>query len=198
MDSVVNVEKLQRMNVLVRELERHGMSRDAAMQEAGGILSREQPPEPEVPPPMFPQSAAKEAPKEEQLPESPGSALLEAKYQYLFEQSFRKYDRLIEDLKSQLSRVTTELDMLRADVRQLAAQHEKLRAERVMLPPPAEHPHPEIEQLRQQLVNEPAVQPGPIRVEAPAPQPEKKQHPRQGNYKPEDVSMEKFFYFGHK
>lgn len=198
MDSVLNVEKLQRMNVLVRELERHGMSRDAALQEAEGILSRERPAEPEHPQPMFPQHAAREASKEEPLPESSGSALLEAKYQYLFEQSFRKYDRLIEDMASQLSRVATELDMLRADVRQIASQHEKFKAERVMVPPAPAHPHPEIEQLRQQLVHEPAVQPELVRVEAPAPQPEKKQHPRQGNYKPEDVSMEKFFYFGHK
>jgi hypothetical protein len=204
MDEVVNIEKLQRMNVLIRELERHGMARDAAVHEAESILSRESPKEnDDYPEPMFPKAAAA---KPEPAPEPiqpAGSALLEAKYQYLFEQSFRKFEREVGELKAHLSRVTTELDMLRADLRQLASQHERLKAERAAAPVHAAPAQPavnhDIESLRQQLVSEPVAAPAPVQaVEAKPEEPKKPQHPRQGNYKPEDVSVEKFFYFGHK
>jgi len=98
------------------------------------------------------------------------AALLERKYQLLLEMNSKKFEQTITTLQDQISQLSTEVS--------------RLRKEFTAATPPAQT----------------TQQPASHHTQTPAEQPvqKKESHPRQGNFGPGDVSIEKMFYFGKK
>jgi septal ring factor EnvC (AmiA/AmiB activator) len=97
------------------------------------------------------------------------SNLVEEKFKILFQQQMQKYEKQVQLLKDTIQGLAMEQQALRSQIAEL--QNMKQREQ------------PVIKQQESQRA---------LSSENKAP------HPRQGNYKPEDVDIKKMFYFGHK
>jgi len=100
-------------------------------------------------------------------------ALMEAKYKMLMEQQMKKYEQYLAKLGETTQSLVNEVQALKMNHQSLLQEVQQLKSSGVSV----QKQQPE----RQKVLDEkPAV------------------HPRQGNYKPEDVDIQKMFYFGHK
>ena len=156
---VLSVDKIRKMNSLVKEFKKHGMSGDSdnAVNEVSGRLYGE------------PREQINETITAEPTQSSIASgddALIEQKYKLLMDMEKRKVEQEITMLRETINSLTNEIQVLRAELKHAAEQsNQKFK-----------------EKDKQDVLKTVP----------------KEDHPRQGNYKPEDVSVEKMFYFGHK
>lgn len=151
---VIDVEKMKKMNSLVKEFKKHGMNADSteATNQIKGMLYKQAPEQREMQGIHAAESVE-------------GTELIEQKYQLLLEMNNKRFQQEIEALKTALNNLGSELQMLKAELKRVAEQ-------------PLQKPK---EKDKQEVLKT-------VPNEA---------HPRQGNYKPEDVSIEKMFYFGN-
>jgi prophage DNA circulation protein len=99
-----------------------------------------------------------------------GSAMIEEKYKLLFEQQMKKYEKQIQLMKDTIQAMAMEFQTIKS---QMA----------------------DVQTMKQQMREQPVIKQQESQRALPS---EKPVHPRQGNYKPEDVDIKKMFYFGHK
>lgn len=98
--------------------------------------------------------------------------LMEAKYKMLMEQQLKKYEQYLAKLGETTQSLINEVQAIKMQHQSLQQEVQQLKSSGVSV-----QKQPE----RQKVLDEkPAT------------------HPRQGNYKPEDVDIQKMFYFGHK
>ena len=116
------------------------------------------------------------------------SFLLEKKLQMLVEIATKKYDREILELRAQVNYLNQELETVRSNVK-------SIRIEQAQQPSPAlQHAHQEapaakpVEHISDQQVASAAASGESVSLRM----------AKSGNYKSEDVSVEKFFYYGNK
>ncbi len=97
--------------------------------------------------------------------------LMERKYELAIEQLKEEFSQQIVALNSQINSLTAEVSSLRIKLDDVKSV-------------PVSNPEPQ-----QKLV---------VEVPPPPASAEKKEHPRQGSFKSEDVPIDKYFYFGNK
>lgn len=128
------------------------------------------------------------------------SYLMERKLQLLVEMHTKKYEKEITSLKEQLASVMTQLETMQTNVKGLRQD--------VSLPPsqklPEQSPRQEIQLnlQRQPILDTPSIplNDGGQQQQLPRSTPADSSVTSQkcGEYTPDDVSVEKFFYFGAK
>jgi uncharacterized protein (DUF3084 family) len=97
--------------------------------------------------------------------------LMEEKFKLLFAQQIQKSDKQLQLLRDTMQALSIEVQSQRN----------------------------QINDLRQQLASRPAVsQASAQETQKVLPASDKPKHPRQGDFKPGDVDIQKMFYFGHK
>jgi len=99
-----------------------------------------------------------------------GSAIIEEKYRMLFDQQMKKVDKQMQLMKDTIQAMAMEFQAVKSQMADL-------------------------QQMRSQIL-EKAKQPDTQKALPSDAKPAT--HPRQGNYKPADVDIQKMFYFGHK
>ncbi len=98
--------------------------------------------------------------------------LMEARYKMLLEQETRKFATAITELRDSNQRLLTELQAIKMQTDSMMQELNSLKSAGA---------RPQAQPERQKtLEDKPAT------------------HPRQGNFKSEDVDIQKMFYFGHK
>ena|SRR3989338_8939969 len=113
------------------------------------------------------------------------SFLLERQLKMLIEISTKKYDHEISSLKATVASLQQEIDTLRANVKSIRVEQAQQPVHQHAHEAPL---HPVVAAAREQAPQE-------------APRPNETVSmtmARTGNYKSEDVSVDKFFYFGNK
>ncbi|MAF35194.1 hypothetical protein CMO91_05090 [Candidatus Woesearchaeota archaeon] len=168
----MDIEKAKKVNSLARELQQgFSLTNDEAFRQARAVFNE--------PPNIHPQQPHVPVATEEDVEESP---------------------ELQQAVDSQ--RYFQEINTLRNDVATLSAEVVNLRSEleRIKLAPSPEPPVPEPAPVPDTPPPEPEPIPEPAQPDDPAPVEEKevKEHPRSGGYRPEDVAIDKMFYFGSK
>ncbi len=165
----MDIERLKKINQMTKELQRAGFAGNS--REAfsqADSLFRPPAEESAVAPAQHNQEPV-EAPSAQHA--APADFLVEKKVALLVDMHTKKLNADVTFLQAQIQQLQSELQMLRQEVRTKPAA-------------------PAVSQ-----VAAPSMPPAP----AAAPAPEKKEsHPRQGDFKPGDVSIEKMFYFGKK
>ena len=109
------------------------------------------------------------------------SFLLERQLKMLIEIATKKYDSEITALKSHVATLQQDIETLRANVK-------SIRVEQSQAPQPVQHV-----QQHSAPVEQHHVDAAPRQNETPS-----MTMARTGNFKSEDVSVDKFFYFGNK
>jgi len=99
--------------------------------------------------------------------------LLEKKYKFLLEQNNDRLLNEINSLKKSTSSLVVELNLIKSQIRQ---QGEKIRNQ--------ESNQPVEKEVQKKIEDTKEIK--------------KESHPKQGSFQPEDVSIEKIFYFGEK
>lgn len=100
-----------------------------------------------------------------------GSAIIEEKYKMLFEQQMKTVNKQLQLMKDTISAMAMEFQAVKSQMADLQAMKSQLQAQ----------PKSVVQETQKAL---PSDKPG--------------SHPRQGNFKPQDVDIQKMFYFGHK
>jgi hypothetical protein len=156
---VLSVDKIRKMNSLVKEFKKHGMSEnsDNAVNEVSGKLYGE---------PSAQTNDTIAGEPMQPIVATGDDALIEQKYQLLMDMEKKKVEQEINSLRETISNLNNEIQVLRAELKHAAEQS-----------------NPKLKEKEKQDVLKTVP---------------KEDHPRQGNYRPEDVSVEKMFYFGHK
>jgi len=176
----MDVEKLMKMNAMVKELQKHNCasSREDAVRQAEGIYnpsgevaidnsSSELVVEQKI---QAPVSISASAPAQTVAATGGFGALEQRRFEMLLESNNKRYDEKI-------SALTNEILSLRS---QLASQVDGLKMElRNLIDNKAQKIVHVVEETQKVLKTEPKVA-----------------HPRQGNFTSDDVSIDKFFYFG--
>jgi len=108
---------------------------------------------------------------EAKVPEENEFRSLERRYKYLLEQNNGVILNEIDSLKKSMNSLIAELNLVKSQIQQ---QGEKLKLQTY---PEKKETQKKIEEKKADKTNF---------------------HPKQGNYNPEDVSIEKIFYFGKK
>jgi len=116
------------------------------------------------------------------------SFLLEKKLQLLVEMATKKYDREILELKVQIHQLSQDVETLRANLKGIRAEQAQQPAHHA--PTPHEEPKaaPRVERLSDQQVAQASASGESVSLRM----------AKSGNYNSEDVSVEKFFYYGNK
>jgi multidrug resistance efflux pump len=117
------------------------------------------------------------------------SFLLERQLKMLMEISTKKYDKEIAELKSHMSHLQQDLETLRANVKSIRVEQAQAAHQPA---PPAVHHEPPVEHKPEHISNQEIAQ------ASNAGESVSMRMARTGNYQSEDVSVEKFFYFGNK
>jgi len=166
----MDVTNLMKVNVLAKELKKHGFASDIndAVSQAEGMVS-EQPQIQEIS-----TRTLEDQEKKVQAGEQAKLRELETKFYCLMQEQDKKHAEQMKCLQENLKLMLQEIQLLK----EMKFEKQKEIIEEVKKEMPA---------------------PQPMAQEAPRQEAEKKEaHPRQGNYKSEDVSIEKFFYFGNR
>jgi len=167
----IDIEKLKKMNNLIKDLKHQGFadSSNEALNQASNFYNHDL--GGVVPENKKPQY---EEPKQTSQLETPADspqiseAYLETKFQLLLEMNNKKFSEEFNRLHSKISMLNDEVSSLRMELRKTEFKQEK--------------PKPKIEEPVQQQ-------------QLPVDQ-KKEDHPRQGKYTSQDVSVEQFFKFG--
>ncbi|MEM4368955.1 MAG: hypothetical protein QXU88_01345 [Candidatus Woesearchaeota archaeon] len=160
------------MNVLVKELQRHNFA--TSSEEA--LIQADQVYAPEELTAANGVALVVEKPSQEPIKSEaqtnyqklPISTLEQKRFEMLLEANNKFYEKRFEELKASISALQTEIGQLRFELKKVT---EKVQQ-------PSEQP---LARVETKTVGEKA---------------EKEAHPRQGNYTSDDVSIDKFFYFG--
>ena len=193
----MDVEKLKKMNFLIKELKDKGFatSSEDAYGQADSVYHIGEQTGNAYPAPEVPQESQRIQPNPSQngiptgqpmtpppMPSMVSGSLEEARMKMVLEQHTQKYDQHINSLKAEIEQINMLLSTVRMELKKLQDQP---RAAPVVTQSSSTVSVPSASELR----------PMPA---APAPVAEKpkESHPRGGDYRPEDVSMEKMFYFG--
>lgn len=100
-----------------------------------------------------------------------GSAIIEEKYKMLFEQQMRTVNKQMQLMKDTIQAMAMEFQAVKSQMAELQNMRSQMAAQ----------PRSVVQDTQKALPSEKPAS-----------------HPRQGNYKPEDVDIQKMFYFGHK
>ena len=119
------------------------------------------------------------------------SFLMEKRLSLLVEMATKKYDREILELKAQLHQLNGELETLRSNVKSIRVEQAQQPQQQAQ---PIHHEHQQAQQSRPVE----RVSDAQIAAASNAGESVSSRMARTGNYKSEDVSVEKFFYFGNK
>ena len=119
------------------------------------------------------------------------SFLMEKRLSLLVEMATKKYDREILELKAQLHQLNGELETLRSNVKSIRIEQAQQPQQQAQ---PIHHEHQQAQQSRPVE----RVSDAQIAAASNAGESVSSRMARTGNYKSEDVSVEKFFYFGNK
>jgi len=116
---------------------------------------------------------------EGKVPEENKYRILEQKYRDLLEQNNNIFIKEINDVRNSMNSLISEINMIK---RQLVQQQESIKNQ---------------ESINSQRIEQPVNQQVQEKVEEPK-ENKKVLHSKQGSLTSEDVSIEKFFYFGKK
>ena len=196
-----DVSKIQNINNLARELMKHGQA--SSMEEAIKMATQqvelgqapsfeggEQPQEEPAPEPLPEMSENVEMPAPAEG-EGHGDALHQMRQVLDGQQTgLSRMTNTINALTDQQQKMNEKVNMLIGEITSLKEEVSRLK-ESPVTPP-----------LRPKAAKEGQTQFKAESTPPPAPEPPKKEdgsgHARSGNYKPGDVSVEKFFYYGNK
>lgn len=180
----MDVEKLKKLNQLTKELQKHSFaftSEDAFKQAEkvfdnvkNNLNTVEQTPPTE-------QTVIKESTNNNNSVSTENSTdyLLQKKIEYLMEMSTKKFIQEIENMKTEIQNLNLQIQNMKNDqASQQLSQVQPTKTEETVEQPINDEPKQSQTTSDSKKTNEP--------------------HPRQGNYKSEDVSIEKMFYFGNK
>lgn len=112
---------------------------------------------------------------EQQTPTS--DALVERKYKLLLEMNNKKFEETFSTMQNNINTLSQEIARLKTEI-------SLLDAKRIV----QEQAKPEIKQTEKHEQSTPQQ----------TQETKKDAHPRQGNFAPGDISIEKMFYYGHK
>jgi len=183
-----DASKLQRINNLARELMKHGQARsmeEAVHKATQQVESGSAMPAPE--PPIFPAPEPAIEPEQprvsEAIPEPPATPAQPAQPGQIPREvvmaTLTDHTKKIEELNNKINRLIAELTELKEDIRKLKES-------------PVTPPLKPKEAKQGQTQFKQAAPP------QPAEEKKKEGHARTGNYKPDDVAIEKFFYYGSR
>ena len=120
------------------------------------------------------------------------SFLLEKKLQMLVEIATKRYDREILELRAQVSHLNQELETLRSNIK-------NIRIEQAQKPAPAvQHAHQHLPQEAPLTKQVEHISDQQVANAAASGESVSLRMAKSGNYSSEDVSVEKFFYYGNK
>lgn len=183
----MDVNKLIKINNLSVELEKHGMAGDRMDAVAQARVMVE---EPKVQK-LEPQQAEVEnggtvllAPEEtpepaEEVKTIKADPLMQRRFELLFEMTAKKYEEEIKGLKATVATLSSEVGFLRNEVKKAPQQAPVVPAPEPVAAAPEPAPEP-VKIERQQKIEVPEA------------------HPKRGDFGSQDVSIEKFFYYGTK
>ena len=199
-----DISKLQKINSVARELMKHGQasSMDEAVQkatqqiESGSVLEQQ---------PMQEQAQAQEQPMEQQQEPAQEQAVEEARPESAPEpepapdMQEHPAEQVMEqpqpeaqspDVAQKLAEMDNKINGLIAEMTVLKDEFRKLKESPVT--PPLKPKQAKEGQTQFKQESQPAPAPKPATEER------SEGHARSGKYKPDDVSIEKFFYYGNK
>ena len=171
MDAPFDVEKMKKVNFLMRELRRTGMasSSDDAYNQAQEVFQPKQVEQDNG------TVVLEEAPAQEQqetfaepAPAEQSDYLAQKQFEILLEQNNKKYDTELDSLRSALDTLQAQFNQLQTEFHQLVED----RARKIVKV---------VEEKQETIKTEPQTV-----------------HPRRGNFNSNDVPIDKFFYFGKK
>lgn len=165
----MDIEALRKLNELTKALQQHGMS--ISSQDA--MTQAEQ-----ILHPIQEKTRAEPIQTENQTTEYT-DRLMERKYKLLLEMNNKKFEETITTLKNSIHTLTQDMAKLKTDLTLMEMKKTLIQEQSTPITTTTK-----IEQQQEQTDTQP--------------QQKKETHPRQGNFNPGDISIEKVFYFGHK
>ncbi len=206
------VEDIKKINKMAKELISHGMasSFDEAVQkatkmigegasvthsrdfEANKPVQRQQPmPKPEVYEQK--QQPQQPMPKQEQKDQRTGMT-----WQQAMAKNNEYIVKLLKDFQKQIEGVHSKIGSFENNMQELARRQAKMGEMMVSAPKGSEEINIEDDEPEQKQEPRGMPQQQEQKQQPQAQQEKKESHPKQGGYNPEDVSVDKIFYFGNK
>ncbi|MDP6293970.1 MAG: hypothetical protein QF486_04400 [Candidatus Woesearchaeota archaeon] len=183
----MDIEKAKKVNNLAKELQQgFDLTNDEAFKQARAVFNE--------PPMLHPQQPHVPVATDEDAAANPAvqGALDD-----------NRYFSEINTLRNDVANLSAEVVNMRGEIERL-----KIQTPTQSVPTPDPEPLPDPEPAPEPDAPEPAPDtpepvpepmPEPAQPETPEPtEKEEKDHPRSGGYRPEDVAIEKMFYFGNK
>lgn len=155
----MNVNDVAKMNQMMKELQKHGIARNApeAFQQAQDIVSDE--PKKVI--------TINEEGVQVETATVQGSAIIESRVNLLLDMHNKKIESNFLTMRDTISALAMEIEKLKFELKKFSDSKAKV----VQV----------VQETQKSLKTE-----------------EKAAHPRQGNYAPGDVAIDKMFYYGHK
>lgn len=184
----MDIEKLKKLNQLTKELQKHSFAfnSDEAFKQAGKVFEETGQKVTQTNDVRENQSEANTSQTNSsstirQAPDESSDFLLQKKIELMLEMNNKKIAEELQNLRAEIENLQSQIQKFRIELQESAVKSVSSSQETSETQAPVAEKQEELQKLNPP--SEPKSQDS---------------HPRQGKYTPEDVSIEKMFYFGNK
>lgn len=183
----MDLEKLKKLNQLTKELQKHSFAfnSDEAFKQAGKVFEETQQELNHMIKDESENKISVPVSSEQTKNDQQSDFLIQKKVEIMLEMNNKKFIEEIQNLKQEISNLHLQVQNLKSELQNNV--NREINTEHTASPA-----------VKQTVQNEVVQQQEPPRVQETVQEKPKDPHPRQGNYTPEDVSIEKMFYYGNK